>query len=491
MYPGPSAQRFGSTGTYVIGGGHKIAAFPDAVSGAAAQFDLLNRRYTGRSLADAITTWSGGNSSPAYIQRVAAETGIDPRTPLTPEMLANPAIAVPLARAMSGVEAGRPYPLSQDQWMAAHRMSLGGPRPASTSGFDSDGPVVSEAPTTIGGGAGLRPALPQPKASAPVAAPRGSDRLSQDQFNALQLEFARIAPQLEPTQRDAIQQLLNSRRPLTPEESMKQRALELDIATKEKALEGGDKTGTIKEGEQMWVRGPNGEIKWITPPTGSAGSNEFRKASAKQLADTYQDYVKDGQKAIGTTMDLQRMQELSEAVGTGKFAAWAPTVGPWLNSLGIDWKGLSDAQAFQAIANKMGPNMRPAGSGASSDRDMAIYMQSIPQLSQTVEGRRKIIDHMMQLQTYTQQRSQIASDALAGRLSPEQAESRINALQYPYFDKRNAPGSGSSATRQPAQSAQPPQPPQAAIERLRANPAEAAQFDEVFGDGAARRALGQ
>jgi hypothetical protein len=47
QYPGASASAFGSTGFGIIGGGHKIARFDDPESGAAAQFDLLNRRYAG------------------------------------------------------------------------------------------------------------------------------------------------------------------------------------------------------------------------------------------------------------------------------------------------------------------------------------------------------------------------------------------------------------------------------------------------------------
>jgi hypothetical protein len=36
-----------------------------------------------------------------------------------------------------------------------------------------------------------------------------------------------------------------------------------------------------------------------------------------------------------------------------------------------------------------------------------------------------------------------------------------------------------------------PTPPQPAIDRLKANPGEAAQFDEIFGKGAAARVLGR
>jgi len=130
MYPGPSAQRFGSIGTQTIGGGHKIAVFDDPVKGAAAQFDLLRRRYTGLPLSQAIARWSGGNSVGPYLAGVSRDTGLSPNTVLTPDLLASPQ-GVALARRMAQHEAGRPFPLSDEQWTKAQRMGLGGPPIAS------------------------------------------------------------------------------------------------------------------------------------------------------------------------------------------------------------------------------------------------------------------------------------------------------------------------------------------------------------------------
>lgn len=124
MYPGPSSEKFGSVATETIGGGHKIAVFPDAVSGAAAQFDLLATRYTGKTLADAIKKWSGGNDVSTYLGVIQRETGLKPSDVLTPEMMRNPEIAISIAKAMAVQEAGKPFPLSDDQWMQAHTLAL-------------------------------------------------------------------------------------------------------------------------------------------------------------------------------------------------------------------------------------------------------------------------------------------------------------------------------------------------------------------------------
>ena len=80
MYPGESALKFGTTGTHKIGGGHLIAEFPDAISGAAAQFDLLgSRHYSSMRVGDAIAKWCGHNDAGTYKQKLK-EAGIDLKT---------------------------------------------------------------------------------------------------------------------------------------------------------------------------------------------------------------------------------------------------------------------------------------------------------------------------------------------------------------------------------------------------------------------------
>jgi hypothetical protein len=132
MYPGESSRRYGSDGHDIIGGGHKIARFPDAESGAAAQFDLWDRGYTGMTLRDATRKWSGNNSSDAYTTHLARATGLTPDAVITKDMLRDPKFAIPLARAAAQWEAGRPYPMDESAWSRAHARFLGGPQSSPT-----------------------------------------------------------------------------------------------------------------------------------------------------------------------------------------------------------------------------------------------------------------------------------------------------------------------------------------------------------------------
>jgi hypothetical protein len=134
QWPGPVARRYGMVEAVALrdGQGNRIAVFPDAVTGAAATFALLatgrNARgqytYLGRSVADAIRTWCGGNNAGEYVRRIFAESGIRESDRITVESMRDPNFAIALARAMAVVEAGRDYPLNAQQWRAAHAMFM-------------------------------------------------------------------------------------------------------------------------------------------------------------------------------------------------------------------------------------------------------------------------------------------------------------------------------------------------------------------------------
>jgi len=180
MWPGPSATKFGSTGYGTLADGNKIATFDDPVNGAAAHFDLLANRYAGMALSDAITKWSGGNSSPAYIASVSKATGLSPDTPITPELLQGPE-GLKIAKAMAQVEAGKAYPLSDEQWSAAQAKAFGATPQGILSAAPSPGQSVSAAGTPGGILAG-----------APLAAVAALPDESQGETDAILANLAKV-----------------------------------------------------------------------------------------------------------------------------------------------------------------------------------------------------------------------------------------------------------------------------------------------------------
>lgn len=124
MWPGPSSKKFGSTTYEVLNDRqkNKIATFPTVVHGGAAQFDLLYNKYTDKSLEQIIKIWSGGNHYKQYAQSVSKQTGLKSDTIITKEMMRDPKIALPIAKAMSQIEAGREYPMNSQEWQNAYTM---------------------------------------------------------------------------------------------------------------------------------------------------------------------------------------------------------------------------------------------------------------------------------------------------------------------------------------------------------------------------------
>lgn len=212
QWPGPSADKFGSTGSGVISGNNKIAQFDSPVSGAAAQFDLLGRRYAGKTLGGAISEWSGKNNAPQYTAAVSQATGIPADAPITPEMLRDPKFAIPLAKAMAKHETGRDYPMSDEQWGQAHAMAFNGapqtnplanapavngngPSPLDTAQWPA-GPVNAPGPVVDGNQPSPLDTAQYP--AGPVGAPSAGDATTLSAQSAQPPSVAALSPQAAP-----------------------------------------------------------------------------------------------------------------------------------------------------------------------------------------------------------------------------------------------------------------------------------------------------
>lgn len=134
QYPSDRAAAFGQVGYGIIGGGHKIAAFPHPINGAASNFDLLARNYVGMQIGAAGAKWTGDNGF--------GIPGYDSNATLTADMVNDPAQAIPILKAMAGREAGKTSPVTDEQWQQAHAMFKAGSADAWLASF-TNGPVIS------------------------------------------------------------------------------------------------------------------------------------------------------------------------------------------------------------------------------------------------------------------------------------------------------------------------------------------------------------
>jgi uncharacterized protein (TIGR02594 family) len=120
MWPGPASREFGSETYEQLGDGNKAATFSTNMAGAAALFYLLHRTYRGLRVDEAIKKWSGGNNVNSYLRIIESKTSTERWDYIDDEFLADPATAVPFAKAMAWHEAGMKFPMPDSEWKDAH-----------------------------------------------------------------------------------------------------------------------------------------------------------------------------------------------------------------------------------------------------------------------------------------------------------------------------------------------------------------------------------
>ncbi len=134
-----------------LGQGNNIAVFPTKVQGACAQFDLwrTSKNYRNKTLAAALKTWSGGNWWQSYVKFLTDRVpGLRADTVITEEFLKSRS-GLEMMKAQAWHEAGKPYPMSDAEWVEAQRMVFSGkPAASPTKKAATTAVVVNTATTT-------------------------------------------------------------------------------------------------------------------------------------------------------------------------------------------------------------------------------------------------------------------------------------------------------------------------------------------------------
>jgi flagellar protein FlgJ len=199
-------------------------------------------------------------------------------------------------------------------------------------------------------------------------------------------------------------------------------------------------------------------------------TDEFYGNLDKKSGDSFAAIYDAGVNAQSKIAQIDRMERLLSSAPQGATGALTQIAG----NFGINIEGLSEVQAATALINQLVPQQRQPGSGPMSDADLALFKQSLPRIINQPDGNRIIMNTMRGIAQYEQQQGQIAAHVMNREMSPADGRKALMELQNPlaFLNDVNAP-------------------PQA-VEMLKGNPTPEAQaqFDEVFGKGAAARALG-
>lgn len=146
----------------------------------------------------------------------------------------------------------------------------------------------------------------------------------------------------------------------------------------------------------------------------SSANAAYDEAQAKQYSALSDQLTKMGMEAPMTLAKLDRVEQLIGDFDGGKLTGMAMSAAEIGNSLGINLDPkLGDKQAASALMNEMALKLKNAGGanqmpGAMSDSDRQFLLTMSPQLSQSSEGRKTIIQTYRALAHREQQVARMA-----------------------------------------------------------------------------------
>ena len=130
-----------------------------------------------------------------------------------------------------------------------------------------------------------------------------------------------------------------------------------------------------------------------------------------------------GKIGLNAATSLKRIDRLASLIGD--MGGAVTSIKAFAGRFGIPTENLSDIQAAEALISSLVPLQRPEGSGPMSDADLALFKRSLPQLINTPEGNRLIIETMRGIAEYDAMGFSIIQDYRAGEIDKVTAFKRL------------------------------------------------------------------
>lgn len=162
-----------------------------------------------------------------------------------------------------------------------------------------------------------------------------------------------------------------------------------------------------------------------------AGETALKKKFGEEMGTQLAATVDQGMKAGETKGMIQQYMEIQKASGnSGQFDALREKFGPWLKMIGVDVdvSKMGAAQAMDAITNKMAPALRVKGSGNTSDRDIMLFLNSLPQLQNAPGGNALIHATLDSVSEAQIKAGEIAAQIGDGSITLSEGMKQIRAL---------------------------------------------------------------
>ena len=132
---------------------------------------------------------------------------------------------------------------------------------------------------------------------------------------------------------------------------------------------------------------------------------------------------------VGAQDDLTLLTEMRKLTGRVDTGAGASIKQFFGSKLGIKTEGIGDIEAYTALVNRLTPQQRLPGTGATSDFDAAMFKASIPGLTNTRGGNLLIMDTMEALANNKMARADLAAGAATGEMTMKEAVIKLRDLQ--------------------------------------------------------------
>lgn len=221
---------------------------------------------------------------------------------------------------------------------------------------------------------------------------------------------------------------------------------QLDLAVEDAKRRGSanDPTGDIKEynfyRQQTLAAGrqPDDFTTWARANKAAGATNvsidqkgegEYAKTVGKSLGERMDAISKEGDSA---RQDLAIVGQLRQLGGQIQNLGTGAALQGWLAERGIKvGPNVGEIEAFNALVDKLTPQQRVPGSGASSDLDVRMFKSALPSLIRTPGGNELILSTLEAVANDKAARAAIADRALTGELKPQDAIKALRALPDP------------------------------------------------------------
>lgn len=224
------------------------------------------------------------------------------------------------------------------------------------------------------------------------------------------------------------------------------------------------------------------------PGMTSGQSTEARyaqEASGREAGGVQSKIDEEAAGALQSKKILLEMRSLSQDFTQGKVAPFKRTLGEYAQALNLpgDWekeiKGAESQQALQKLTAQMATAAMKQMTNRGTQMEFKTFLQNNPNAELTPGGFQKVLEFMDK-----------SSQAALDKQQAYQNWRKTNPVEKSqdflaeWNNKQSEALSASGSEKFPSV-------PQAAINRLKMKPSEKAQFDEIFGAGAADKVLGK